>query len=523
MEGNALLLLHSSRSLVCLLLEGFLWERSKAYRLRLSEDLKRQAEHPNGAYLLIKLFVLDWHHVFIGNPRVWRLLYLCLYLSVYTIRAVVFDKLMTKLKASLPKLEDYHGACSALVRLQRVYRLRVDDMYVGNYSGYQGPALHPDDAYEIGRQAFMDGFLQESRDWLQLAVRELEDQDGGDRGNNHFLLTRRGQAYGLLGRTYYFMNDSETAQEIYDIGSLLAESQPADLVQLQRELGEGEGEGRYWSRETPWDSNLTDLCAWDKHHTVERLKPHHVCRCKKSLSFNPFVCYKEEILSISPFVSLFYDVISDSEIEALTGFVKGTMARGLVGKGQNASTAYFRTSDLGWIYDDDMVTAHTLAQRVKRMTGLEVNQYHPATPSSEAFQIVNYGLGGHYDVHMDPFDSCAVEEEEEAAEEYGQRLATFLIYLSDVEKGGNTVFVRSQISVAPRKGMALFWYNFDPKMEKDFNTYHAGCPVLIGQKWIANKWIWTQGNEFRRPCGPSPQSTQRDIEPLMCRAGRHCY
>ncbi|XP_076451239.1 prolyl 4-hydroxylase subunit alpha-3-like [Babylonia areolata] len=159
-----------------------------------------------------------------------------------------------------------------------------------------------------------------------------------------------------------------------------------------------------------------------------------------------------------------------------------------------------------------METAHSLARRVKGMTGLEVDQSPPVGPCSEAFQIVNYGLGGHYDVHMDPFDSWALED---GAGEYGERLATFLIYLSDVEKGGNTVFVHSRISVAPRKGKALFWYNFDPKLQKDFNTSHAGCPVMVGQKWIANKWIWAQGNEFRRPCGPFPHSTHSDIEHLM--------
>ena len=33
------------------------------------------------------------------------------------------------------------------------------------------------------------------------------------------------------------------------------------------------------------------------------------------------------------------------------------------------------------------------------------------------------------------------------------------------------------------QGMALFWYNFTPDMEQDELTTHAGCPVLIGQKW----------------------------------------
>lgn len=30
---------------------------------------------------------------------------------------------------------------------------------------------------------------------------------------------------------------------------------------------------------------------------------------------------------------------------------------------------------------------------------------------------------------------------------------------------------------------------------------HAACPVIVGSKWVANKWIHEAGNEFTRPCG----------------------
>ncbi|KAL8571786.1 hypothetical protein ACOMHN_058150 [Nucella lapillus] len=175
----------------------------------------------------------------------------------------------------------------------------------------------------------------------------------------------------------------------------------------------------------------------------------------------------------------------------------------------------------GWIHDKDLHTAALLSQRVKTITGLEVDQRAPHGPSSsEAMQVVNYGLGGHYDAHMDPFNNAPSGDA--LLSRSGARIATFLMYLTDVEKGGNTAFLRAGISVAPRKGMALFWYNFPPDMENaDTLTEHAGCPVLVGQKWIANKWIWTYGNTFNRPCGPQPDSTQLHVEPLMTRPRSH--
>ena len=51
----------------------------------------------------------------------------------------------------------------------------------------------------------------------------------------------------------------------------------------------------------------------------------HACRYKRGY-YLPYVQYKEEILSRSPYVSVFYDVVSNQEIDALTGFVKGTVA-----------------------------------------------------------------------------------------------------------------------------------------------------------------------------------------------------
>ncbi len=32
------------------------------------------------------------------------------------------------------------------------------------------------------------------------------------------------------------------------------------------------------------------------------------------------------------------------------------------------------------------------------------------------------------------------------------------------------------------------------------------CPVLIGNKWVANKWIHQRGQEFRRPRMNNPMA-----------------
>lgn len=50
------------------------------------------------------------------------------------------------------------------------------------------------------------------------------------------------------------------------------------------------------------------------------------------------------------------------------------------------------------------------------------------------------------------------------------------------------------------QGAAAFWYNLYRSGDGIFDTRHAACPVLVGQKWVSNKWIHERGQEFRRPC-----------------------
>ena len=55
--------------------------------------------------------------------------------------------------------------------------------------------------------------------------------------------------------------------------------------------------------------------------------------------------------------------------------------------------------------------------------------------------------------------------------------------------GGATVWPFAGISIFPDKGDGFVWYNLFRNGDPDIFTHHSACPVLLGSKWIANKWI----------------------------------
>ncbi|ERN07494.1 hypothetical protein AMTRI_Chr12g275520 [Amborella trichopoda] len=124
--------------------------------------------------------------------------------------------------------------------------------------------------------------------------------------------------------------------------------------------------------------------------------------------------------------------------------------------------------------------------------------------NGEDLQVLRYEHGQKYDAHHDYFsDKVNIARG-------GHRLATVLMYLSDVAKGGETVFPQAEIkerrknhvvdetlsecgrqgvAVKPRKGDALLFFSLFPNASIDEVSLHGGCPVLEGEKWSATKWI----------------------------------
>mmetsp|Transcript_764 Transcript_764/g.1606 ORF Transcript_764/g.1606 Transcript_764/m.1606 type:complete len:386 (-) Transcript_764:1208-2365(-) len=137
----------------------------------------------------------------------------------------------------------------------------------------------------------------------------------------------------------------------------------------------------------------------------------------------------------------------------------------------------------------------------------------------EAPTVIRYEpdqiLAPHYDANR--------SAETEDANRGGQTLATLLVYLNDVEKGGLTRFGKLSSSVAighsdtdpmnsdadnklviqPKRGDALLFFPADRNGQFDPRTEHEGMPA-IDEKWIAR--IWKHQRRVPAPFGLSESS-----------------
>jgi prolyl 4-hydroxylase len=108
--------------------------------------------------------------------------------------------------------------------------------------------------------------------------------------------------------------------------------------------------------------------------------------------------------------------------------------------------------------------------------------------NGEGLQILRYRIGGQYTPHFDYFPP-ADPGSAAALAVGGQRLSSLVMYLNDVPEGGETVFPELNLTVVPKRGSAVYFEYCNSRGQVDPRTLHGGLPVLLGEKWIATKWM----------------------------------
>ena len=159
------------------------------------------------------------------------------------------------------------------------------------------------------------------------------------------------------------------------------------------------------------------------------------------------------VISWKPRIFLYKGFLSPEECDHIISLGEPHVVRSKVvgSKGKGDVVSDHRTS-YGTFLSKQAATDPVLKSISKRIA--EWTQL--PSSNAEAFYLLRYEIGQEYKPHMDWFSP----EKRERLGKAGNRIATVLMYLSDVEEGGETQFPRAEngpISVKPRKGGKFFF------------------------------------------------------------------
>jgi len=190
--------------------------------------------------------------------------------------------------------------------------------------------------------------------------------------------------------------------------------------------------------------------------------------------------YNNEILAFS----VVHNFITTEECEEMLAYSWQNLESADVisndGKGQKHEG---RTGSNTWLKHDASPLIENVAKRISQMVRMPLE-------NAEPFQVVYYEEGQLYDYHHDSFHESDESYNKDYVKTGGQRIVTALGYLRDVPQGGETGFCHHGLSVHPKAGTIVVWYNVNKETnERNELSQHAGLPVIIGEKYAFNLWF----------------------------------
>lgn len=417
---------------------------------------------PIDAYTTIKRLSVDWNEIVnqFREPD-W----------------LEIERLMMESNDTFPRQTDLVDAGEALIRLQKTYRLNLTDLTRGIIMGHQSMAyLSARDCFYFGQLLYNKADYEHATQWFQEALTKVNFEKQPS-------ITPR-SIHSYLSSSLELMEEQQRNEEERN------RDMSAEVPCSQTPQNAGRGYTDAFSalcrgekiRNASEEKDL--FCLYDVPHPYFKIGP-----------------VKVEQMSRNPYVVQFYDVLWPQEIKAFRRMGDPQLERATVRDTAKNTVSHGRVSQVAWISPDSDVLLDRVNARVAMLTGLSTD-YEKG--DSEIFQYNSYGPGGHYEPHHDYLFEHYTPEQREELDDIdklgGDRVATFMFYLSDVNLGGSTVFPYAKAGVMPKMGSAAFWYNMREDGSYDRGTLHGACSVLHGTKHVVNLWLRINGQTFKRPC-----------------------
>ncbi|WP_286232316.1 2OG-Fe(II) oxygenase [Neobacillus mesonae] len=170
-----------------------------------------------------------------------------------------------------------------------------------------------------------------------------------------------------------------------------------------------------------------------------------------------------------PLIVVLGNVLSNEECDRLMEMSKDRLHRSKIGGTRD--TNELRTSSSMFFQDGENEMIARIEKRISQIMNIPIEH-------GEGIQVLNYKIDQEYKAHFDFFSNSN-----------NPRISTLVMYLNDVEQGGETYFPKLNFSVSPQKGMAVYFEYFYNNQTLNDLTLHGGAPVIIGDKWAATQWM----------------------------------
>lgn len=266
--------------------------------------------------------------------------------------------------------------------------------------------------------------------------------------------------------------------------------------------------------------NLGAVREFGKQRILEDDDPRHFQehRERDEDTFEPleYMNMTLKVLSVAPRVFEIKNFLSETEVNHIleiaggvdlkastTGDV-GTNSRGNKGRGAEGieRKTKVRTSKNSWVGRERSPIIDAIYRRAADLTRIDESLLRDRSTSerpdlnftktmSEHLQLVHYDETQEYTAHHD-FGYSHIDDNDQ-----GARYATILFYLNDDMVGGETAFPRyvngksfHPLKVKPEIGKAILFYDQLPDGNLDDFSQHAAKPIIKGEKWLINLWIW---------------------------------
>jgi len=175
------------------------------------------------------------------------------------------------------------------------------------------------------------------------------------------------------------------------------------------------------------------------------------------------------------------DFLLQEHCNQLISTIEQKLHRSTILDVQGSKEDQHRTSQTAHLIYNDLDLSKAIDQRISNLLGISAEL-------SEPIQGQRYYAHEYYKAHHDWFNP-EVESGQKELELGGQRTWTFMIYLNDVEQGGETYFPLLNVMFTPMRGRAVCWRNIHSDGSINHSTLHEAKPVLAGNKYIVTKWF----------------------------------